>query len=205
VAPFVFPRKANHTPVTVLAPRGSIPRHSCTRCGGPQPESVTAGTPAFTRVRPGARLLGTHLPIMAGELRWAYARCMDADRRELHALVDALPDEALAPLLAELRSRLRGGDGRRWPPAFVGMGVDRDAQRSLRMRRRGARRRLWCGKATRSSPVPSGRRSVGSAPHPPRGRRPTAQELYIMRSQRHVGSCPRVGSTTLARLCRHAC
>lgn len=57
---------------------------------------------------------------------------MVADRRELHALVDALPDEAIAPLLAELRSCLRAGvAGRRWPPAFVGMGVDLDGRSDL--------------------------------------------------------------------------
>ncbi|QLQ16266.1 MAG: hypothetical protein HZY73_12060 [Micropruina sp.] len=52
---------------------------------------------------------------------------MDAGRRELHRLVDALPDDQVALLLADLRRRLTPGvASSRWPPAFFGMGVDRD-------------------------------------------------------------------------------
>jgi hypothetical protein len=51
---------------------------------------------------------------------------MESDRHELHQLVDALPDDQVAPLLADLWSRLAPGLSRRWPPAFFGMGVDRD-------------------------------------------------------------------------------
>ncbi len=54
---------------------------------------------------------------------------MDADRRELHALVDVLPDEAVAQLVAGLRRGLSAGVAeRRWPPAFFGMGADRDGR-----------------------------------------------------------------------------
>lgn len=55
----------------------------------------------------------------------------DADRRELHALVEALPDEAIGPVLAALRSRLHAGVACQWPPVFVGMGGDRDGRRDL--------------------------------------------------------------------------
>lgn len=56
---------------------------------------------------------------------------MDADRRELHQLVDALPDDQTAPLLADLRNRLTTGVSRRWPPAFFGMGADRGGSADL--------------------------------------------------------------------------
>ena len=69
---------------------------------------------------------------LVGAAQPAYARCMDADRRELHALVDALPDEAVALLMADLHRRLPAGVAqRRWPSAFFGMGADRDGRSDL--------------------------------------------------------------------------
>ena len=57
---------------------------------------------------------------------------MDADRRELHQLVDALPDDQLPAMLAELRNRLTPRAANcRWPPAFFGMGADRDGCTNL--------------------------------------------------------------------------
>lgn len=57
---------------------------------------------------------------------------MDADRRELHDLVDALPDDQAALLLADLRRRANADPvGGRWPPAFFGMGVDKDGRHDL--------------------------------------------------------------------------
>lgn len=57
---------------------------------------------------------------------------MTADRHELHELVDALPDDQVAGVLAEVRRRMpRAGGERPWPPAFFGMGVDKDGRTDL--------------------------------------------------------------------------
>lgn len=57
---------------------------------------------------------------------------MDVDRRELHRLIDALPDGQVALMLADLRSRLRlDVADRPWPPAFFGMGVERAGRTDL--------------------------------------------------------------------------
>ncbi|MEA5055498.1 MAG: hypothetical protein VB093_18935, partial [Propionicimonas sp.] len=57
----------------------------------------------------------------------------DTDRRGLHRLVvDALPDNQVAPMLADLRSRLRAELAERpWPPAFFGMAVEKDGYTDL--------------------------------------------------------------------------
>ncbi len=57
---------------------------------------------------------------------------MTADRHELHELVDALPDDQVARVLAEVRRRVPSAGGERpWPPAFFGMGVDKDGRTDL--------------------------------------------------------------------------
>jgi len=61
-----------------------------------------------------------------------YTRVMTADRRELHELVDALPDDQVARALADVRRRVPATSGERpWPPAFFGMGVDKDGRTDL--------------------------------------------------------------------------
>jgi hypothetical protein len=55
-----------------------------------------------------------------------------ADCRELHDLVDALPEGQVALLPADLKGRLSAEvTDHRWPPTFFGMGVDRDGRRDL--------------------------------------------------------------------------
>lgn len=57
---------------------------------------------------------------------------MTADRHELHELVDALPDDQVARVLADVRRRVPAPTGDRpWPPAFFGMGVDKDDRTDL--------------------------------------------------------------------------
>lgn len=57
---------------------------------------------------------------------------MTADRRESHELVDALPDDQVAAVLADVRSRfLVVGKDRVRPPAFFGLGVVRDGRNDL--------------------------------------------------------------------------
>ncbi len=57
---------------------------------------------------------------------------MTADRSELHDLVDELPDDEVAPVMADVRRRLAAvRDMRSWPPAFFGMGIDRDGRTDL--------------------------------------------------------------------------
>jgi hypothetical protein len=57
---------------------------------------------------------------------------MDADRRELHDLVDELPDDQLDRVLADVRCRLPAAtNARPWPPPFVGMGVGKDGRTDL--------------------------------------------------------------------------
>lgn len=57
---------------------------------------------------------------------------MTADRHELHELVDALPDDQVARVLADVRRRVPVTSGERaWPPAFFGMGVDKDGRTDL--------------------------------------------------------------------------
>ncbi len=57
---------------------------------------------------------------------------VNADRQELHKLVDALPDHQVARVLAGVRRRLQETASERlWPPAFFGMGVDKDGRADL--------------------------------------------------------------------------
>ena len=57
---------------------------------------------------------------------------MTADRHELHELVDALPDDQVARVLADVRRRVPASPGERpWTPAFFGMGVDKDGRTDL--------------------------------------------------------------------------
>lgn len=57
---------------------------------------------------------------------------MTAERHELHELVDALPDDQVARVLADVRRRVPAKSGERpWPPAFFGMGVDKDGRTDL--------------------------------------------------------------------------
>ncbi|MCB0910019.1 MAG: hypothetical protein KDB60_00175 [Propionibacteriaceae bacterium] len=57
---------------------------------------------------------------------------MAADRLELHELVDALPDDQVARALADVRRRLPAtSPDRSWPPAFFGMGIDKDGRMDL--------------------------------------------------------------------------
>lgn len=47
---------------------------------------------------------------------------MTADRRELHDLVDELPEDQVALAIADVRRRLAQAKNERcWPPAFFGM------------------------------------------------------------------------------------
>jgi len=55
-----------------------------------------------------------------------------ADCRELHDLVDALPEGQVALLPADLNGRLSAEvTVHRWSPTFFGMGVDRGGRRDL--------------------------------------------------------------------------
>ncbi len=57
---------------------------------------------------------------------------MTAERSELHELVDALPDDQVVRVLAEVRRRLlRPAGDPSWPPAFFGMGVDKEGRTDL--------------------------------------------------------------------------
>jgi hypothetical protein len=57
---------------------------------------------------------------------------MSAQRHELHELVDALPDDQVVRVLADVRRRVpRSAGASAWPPAFFGMGVDKDGRTDL--------------------------------------------------------------------------
>ena len=55
-------------------------------------------------------------------------RRMTVDRRELHDLVDELPDDQVAGLLADARRRARRGSTGAWPPEFFSMGSSKDGR-----------------------------------------------------------------------------
>lgn len=75
-------------------------------------------------------LQGDGSEVMSARRRTLVA--MTADRHELHELVDALPDDEVARLLADARRRVPATSGERsWPPAFFGMGVDKDGRTDL--------------------------------------------------------------------------
>ncbi len=46
---------------------------------------------------------------------------MTAERHELHQLVDELPEEHLAVVLADARRRLRRSEDKPWAPEFFGI------------------------------------------------------------------------------------
>ncbi len=58
---------------------------------------------------------------------------MNADRHELHELVDDLPEDQVVLALADVRRRLPQAkqQERPWPPAFFGMGVDKDGRTDI--------------------------------------------------------------------------
>ncbi|MFT4297441.1 MAG: hypothetical protein QM582_18720 [Micropruina sp.] len=56
---------------------------------------------------------------------------MSAERGELHELVDALPDDQVVRVLADVRRRLPRPTEPVWPPAFFGMGVDKEGRTDL--------------------------------------------------------------------------
>lgn len=66
---------------------------------------------------------------------WVFDRTlgvMDDDRQELHELVDALPDDQVARVLADVRRPIPAAAGERpWAPLFFGMGVDKDGRTNL--------------------------------------------------------------------------
>lgn len=52
---------------------------------------------------------------------------MTVDRHELYDLVEELPDDQVAPAIADLRRRLTRSEVERpWPPKFFGAGVAKD-------------------------------------------------------------------------------
>jgi hypothetical protein len=54
---------------------------------------------------------------------------MTADRHELHDLVDELPEEELALVIADVRRRLpRAEQDRPWPPRFFGIAESKDGR-----------------------------------------------------------------------------
>ena len=57
---------------------------------------------------------------------------MTAERHTLHDLVEELPDDQVAPALADLRRRLPQPTPKRsWPPKFFGGGIDKDNRTDL--------------------------------------------------------------------------
>jgi len=57
---------------------------------------------------------------------------MTVDRHELHELVDELPEDQVALVIADVRSRLPlAKEERTWPPAFFGMGVAKDGRTDI--------------------------------------------------------------------------
>jgi hypothetical protein len=54
---------------------------------------------------------------------------MTADRHELHDLVDELPEDELALVIADVRRRLpQAKQDRPWPPRFFGIGESKDGR-----------------------------------------------------------------------------
>lgn len=54
---------------------------------------------------------------------------MTADRHELHDLVDELPENQVAPAIADVRRRLHHvAKERPWPPSFFGIGESTDGR-----------------------------------------------------------------------------
>ena len=49
---------------------------------------------------------------------------MSDDREELHELIEQLPDEEIADVLADARRRLRPAPAASWPPAWFGSFAD---------------------------------------------------------------------------------
>lgn len=64
----------------------------------------------------------------AADAPCAWTRRMTVDRRELHDLVDELPDDQVAGLLADARRRARRGSTGAWPPEFFSMGSSKDGR-----------------------------------------------------------------------------
>lgn len=59
---------------------------------------------------------------------------MTVDRHALHELVDELPDDQVAIVLADVRRHMPQVKSERpWPPAFFGMGVDKGVRLSALM------------------------------------------------------------------------
>ncbi|MFT4187388.1 MAG: hypothetical protein QM621_02260 [Aeromicrobium sp.] len=55
---------------------------------------------------------------------------MSTERSELHELIDALPDDQVASVLADVRLRLVRPSKRErsWPPEFFGIGESQDGR-----------------------------------------------------------------------------
>jgi hypothetical protein len=53
---------------------------------------------------------------------------MTASRDELIHLIEGLPDDQVAALLADARRLSAAKPTRSWPPAFFGMGVDKESR-----------------------------------------------------------------------------
>jgi hypothetical protein len=57
---------------------------------------------------------------------------MTADRHELYDLVEELPDDQVAPAIADLRRRLARPEVERpWPPKFFGAGAAKDGRTDI--------------------------------------------------------------------------
>lgn len=56
---------------------------------------------------------------------------MTADRHELHELVDELPDDQVAVVLADVRLRLPRSEGKSWSPEFFGIVDEADLPADL--------------------------------------------------------------------------
>lgn len=57
---------------------------------------------------------------------------MTVDRHELHDLVDELPDDQVALVLADVRRRLpREKPSGQWPPRFFGAGVAKNGHTDI--------------------------------------------------------------------------
>lgn len=83
--------------------------------------------------RPGWQITAEEPPgFIPPDGRSAYTAWMTAERSELHELVDALPDDQVARALTDVRRLLPNADSTpTWPPAFFGMGVDKEGRTHL--------------------------------------------------------------------------